>query len=80
MNTFESVRRFVEQCLNYASMPVNYGLRPGEHIRLFEAQAYGVVQFTCQEVWKENPELEAKLIQVWNDEWHPLFIQLYMES
>ena len=80
MNTFESVRRFVEQCLNYAAMPVNYGLRPGEHIRLFEAQAYGVVQFTCQEVWKENPELEAKLIQVWNDEWHPLFTQLYMES
>jgi hypothetical protein len=37
MNTFESVRRFVEQCLNYASMPVNYGIRPGETIRLFEA-------------------------------------------
>lgn len=70
MYTYESVEKFVEQCLRYANQA---------NASVFEAQACGVVQFVCGECWQTQPELEARLIQQWNDVWHNLFTQIYLE-
>lgn len=73
MYTYESVEKFVERCLNYAN--------PG-NARIFEAQAFGVIQFVSEQCYNVKPaqvELEAKLTQQWNDVWHNLFTQIYLE-
>ena len=71
MITYESVEKFVEQCLTYAyQVPAN--------AYTFQSQAFGAVSFAAQTVWQSQPELEAKLIQMWNDEWRNLFTQAYV--
>ena len=55
------------------NMPLRFQPMPP----LFENQAFGAVEFACTLVWKDNPELESKLISKWNDEWKNLFTQLY---
>lgn len=73
MFTFESVEKFIAQRLNWASQNPKNALT-------MEAQAFGCLQFVCEQVWQSQPELEAKLIQTWNDNWHNLFAQIYLES
>lgn len=73
MYTYEAVEQFVEQCLKYANQA---------NAHIFEAKAFGVVQFVCEQCYHVEPcqvELEARLIQQWNDVWHNLFTQIYLE-
>lgn len=70
MITYESIESFINSRLQYAAqVPANAAV--------FEAQAFGALEFACRMVWKDNPNLEAKLISKWNDEWKNLFSQLY---
>lgn len=73
MFTYESVEKFVHQRIRWATDC------PG-NAHIFENQAFGVVQFVSEQCWKSQPELEAKLIQMWNDEWRNLFWQIYKED
>lgn len=73
MLTYESVSKFIDNCLTYAC-------QNPKNARNFESQAFGAVQFACMQVWEAQPELEAKLIQMWNDEWRNLFTQIYLED
>ena len=73
MITMESVTAFVNECLTYAGqIPAN--------ARVFEAQAYGAVMFAIRTIFTENPQLELDLIEKWDEEWHNLFTQIYLES
>lgn len=73
MITMESVTAFVDECLTYASqVPTN--------ARIFEAQAFGAVMFATRTIFTKNPQLELDLIDKWNEEWHNLFTQIYMEG
>ena len=70
MITYENIESFINGRLQYAAqVPANAAI--------FESQAFGALEFACSLVWKDNPELEAKLIAKWNDEWKNLFTQLY---
>ena len=70
MITYEAIESFINSRLEYAAqVPAN--------APLFENQAFGAVDFACTLIWKDNPELESKLISKWNDEWKNLFTQLY---
>lgn len=74
MYTFESVKQFIEQNLDLAA---KYG-GSRQTVQNFEAQSFGVVQFVCMQVWREQPELEQQLMNEWNDNWHNLFTQMYL--
>ena len=66
MMTFESVSAFVEQRIKYAS-------RNPQYAQTFESQAFGAVDFACQNA---DPELQNKLSNAW-DEWRTIFEQMY---
>lgn len=66
MFTYEAVARFLDSCLTDACRcPKNAGI--------FKNQGFGVVRFVSENCWKTQPELEAKLIKMWDEVWRPLF-------
>ena len=45
-------------------------------ISTFEAKAIAAVEFFCEVVYEENPELEKKMLERWNNEWRKEFFEL----
>ena len=68
--TFESVEAFVNRCLKYAEAMPNC-------VNRFEAPAFGAVMFANEIVWRNDPALEKRLIEKWENEWRPMFEGLY---
>lgn len=74
MYTYESVSAFVEQRLNWAKQESQ-----GYIVRGLEAQAFGVLQFVADQCYKTQPELNIKLIKMWNEVWHDAFFEIELK-
>jgi hypothetical protein len=64
--TYEPIERYVLQKLNEARQA------PYAMVDIYESQAFGVVQFVTSNCYKVQPELENRLIKMW-DEWREMF-------
>lgn len=66
MFTYEAVAKFLDSCLTAAAkFPFD--------VRAYKHQAFGAVRFVSENCWEVQPELEAKLIKMWDEVWKPLF-------
>lgn len=66
MFTYESIAKFIDNCLTYATK------FPG-NATAYKHQAFGALRFVSESCWESQPELEAKLIRMWDEVWKPLF-------
>lgn len=44
-----------------------------EVAKMFQTQAFGAIEFACFSTYENDPDLEAKIIQLWNDDYRRRF-------
>lgn len=44
-----------------------------EVAKMFQTQAFGAIEFACLSTYEKDPALEAKIIQLWNDDYRRRF-------
>ena len=64
---YSAIESFVYSKLNMAKQS------PIEWADVFEAQAFGVIDFATRECYKVQPDLCDKITKMWENEWQKMF-------
>ena len=68
-----------QKLINYVERHLGYarGWKGNSKIVVqMESKAFAAVEFFCELVFEENPELEKKIINRWENEWRVKFFEL----
>ena len=68
-----------QKLINYVERHLGYARDwkgDAKAIVTFETKAFAAVEFFCEAVYEENPELEKKISDRWDNEWRKEFFEL----
>lgn len=68
-----------QKLINYVERHLGYARGwkgNAKTVAQMESKAFAAVEFFCELVFEENPELEKKIIDRWENEWRVEFFEL----
>ena len=69
----EKLREQLDRKLEQVRLAMNTGEGGADMAVVFYNQAFGAVEFAGLITYQDNPETEAEIIKMWNDEYRPQF-------